>query len=190
MKRSESSLVRKSKSGNSHAYGMLVRKYQAQILSLAYDLSGNYEDAQDLAQEAFIRAYERLPQFKEQSRFSTWLYRITVNLVMDFHRTRQRTTVESLQSMAYKLPADADSSAYITDRTHRVARELRNEKIEAALAELTDHQRLAVVLKYFHEKSSPEIAEIMECSAATARTHIFRGLQKLKKLLQAEDARE
>ena len=80
------SLIKKAKKGDKGSFGKLVKMHQRSILYLAYDLVGNYEDAKDLAQEAFIRAFEKLKQFEERSQFSTWLNRITVNLAIDFHR--------------------------------------------------------------------------------------------------------
>jgi len=180
----EKHLIKQSKAGDKHAFGRLIQRYQEQILYLAYDLTGNYEDAQDLAQEAFIKAFDKLHQFEERSRLSTWLYRITVNLAMDFHRKSKRYQVQSLHKQTRKLPDDSPGGALITDSEHEIAQQDKNHRIDAALAELTDQQRSAVVLKYYHEMTSKEIGEILGCTDATARTHIFRGIKKLRSLLE------
>jgi len=179
----EKYLIKKSKAGNKQAFGRLIQKYQEQILYLAYDLTGNYEDAQDLAQETFIKAYDKLSQFEERSRLSTWLYRIAVNLAMDFHRKSRRYQIQSLHQHAQRLPDESGGEDLITDSGHRIAIRNTNHRIDAALAELSEQQRSAVVLKYFHQMTSKEIAEILGCTDATVRTHIFRGIKKLKTLL-------
>ncbi|NQT25123.1 sigma-70 family RNA polymerase sigma factor, partial [candidate division KSB1 bacterium] len=86
----EDRIIEDAKQGDRHAFGKLVQKYQSRILALAYDLMGNYDDASDLAQDAFIRAFSRISTFEGRAQFSTWLYRITVNLAMDTHRQRKR----------------------------------------------------------------------------------------------------
>ena len=93
-------LIRDAKSGNRNAFGKLVKKYEKKILYLSYDLVGNYEDAKDLAQEVFIRSFQRLHQFEERSGFSTWVYRITVNLAIDFRRRQSRQRRQSSQDLS------------------------------------------------------------------------------------------
>lgn len=179
----EKHLIKQSKAGDKHAFGRLIERYQEQILYLAYDLTGNYEDAQDLAQETFIKAFDKLHQFEERSRLSTWLYRITVNLAMDFHRKSKRYQIQSLHKHTRKLPDDPAGGDLITDADHEITLRDKNHRIDAALAELTDQQRSAVVLKFYHQMTSKEIGEVLGCTDATARTHIFRGIKKLRTLL-------
>jgi RNA polymerase sigma-70 factor (ECF subfamily) len=177
-------LVRKAKTGDKKAFGVLVKKYRDPILHLAFQMTGNWSDAGDLAQETFIKAYERLTQFREDSKFSTWIYRITVNLSVDHHRRKRRMKEVSLEvepagqkGWLDRLSSHAESAA------DRLEIEETNKGIGRALGRLSENQRTAVVLKYFHEKSSLEIANIMGCSETSVRTHIFRGLRNLKKVL-------
>lgn len=177
-------LVQKAKAGDKHAFGKLVDKYQRWILNLVYELVHDWEEAKDLAQEAFIRSYQKLAQFQERSEFSTWLYRITINLVTDYHRRQKRYIHEEFDEKSISEnrlalnPISAQAS--IEDPVERT--ELR-QNLDRAIQSLSEQQRIVTVLRYFHQKSLPEIAEIMECSESTARVHLFRAMTNLRKLL-------
>ncbi|MBN1349595.1 sigma-70 family RNA polymerase sigma factor [candidate division KSB1 bacterium] len=176
---SDTRLIQRAKSGDRRAFGKLVKKNQERILFLAYDLVGDQEEAKDLAQESFIRAFEKLPLFEERSQFSTWLYRITVNLAKDYHRRKNRRSIESLdESMQI-----ADPATFSPDSQDPLEGNSISEHLEEALDKLSIKQRTATVLRYFHQKSSREIAEIMGCAESTARIHVFRGVANLKKIL-------
>ncbi|MBN1894958.1 sigma-70 family RNA polymerase sigma factor [bacterium] len=184
MNMDDGQLVRKAKTGDNEAFGILVKKYRDPIVHLAFQMTGNWNDAGDLAQETFIKAFQRLSQFREDSKFSTWIYRITVNLSMDHHRRRKRMREVPLEvepagqkGWLDRLLNTADSNA------DRLETEETNRSIRRALNRLSGNQRTAVVLKYFHEKSSLEIAHIMGCSETSVRTHIFRALRNLRKAL-------
>lgn len=186
MKNSDERLVRKAKTGDRNAFGKLAKKYQKKILYLAYDLVGNYAEAQDLAQEAFFKAFDKLSQFQERAKFSTWLYRITVNLAIDWHRKKARRQVISLEAKEPGLNVPqilSDPALEARPEAEIEAAELK-DALAAALDKLSHHQRTATVLKYFHQKSSREIAEIMGCNENTVRIHIFRALANLKKHLK------
>jgi len=176
----EKYLVKKAKSGNKYAFGKLVEKYQEKILHLAFDLVKDYDEAKDIAQEAFIRAYEKLDQFREQSQFSTWLYRIAVNLANDHQRRQKRNFQQQIDIYAKQPDLKSDWDDAVLPEKIVENKELRGE-IESALEKLSPNQRTAVVLRYFHQKTSTEIASIMECTENTVRIHIFRALKNLRK---------
>lgn len=179
---SEARLILDAKSGNNRAFGRLVKKYQERILHLAYDLMGNYDDARDLAQETFIRAFQRLSQYQERAKFSTWLYKITVNLALDTHRKQNRNRIYSLDTMNDSVLPLMNLTARVPNLTRSLEnRELKN-RIDATLNRLTPNQRTVIILKYFHGKNSFEIAEIMGCQAATVRAHLLRALNNLRQL--------
>jgi len=176
-------LVQEAKAGNKRAFGKLVKKHQNKILFLSHDLIGNYEDAKDLAQETFIRSFEKLSQFQERAQFSTWLYRITVNLAMDFHRRRVRNRHQSLETglteidrLSSAMRSSATSDHLINEMEHKAL-------IEIAINKLSMNQRTATALKYFHHKTTKEIAEIMGCAEGTVRNHLSRAMSNLKKHL-------
>ena len=185
-KESDRHLVHSAKAGKNEAFGKLAKKYQNKVFYLAYDLVGDYEDAKDIAQESFIRAFEKLTQFEERAQFSTWLYRITVNLAMDLHRRRKRRPHESLEDNIREIErqkkVEQDEEGRRSEMQLQTSAQRR--QLEKALDKLSEHQRVATVLKYFHQKSSKEIAEVLGCSENTARIHLFRALRNMKKHLQ------
>jgi RNA polymerase sigma-70 factor, ECF subfamily len=184
---SEAALIAEAKSGSRRAFGRLVKTYQNRVLALAYDLMGNYEDASDLAQEAFIRAFKKLGTFEERSRFSTWIYRITVNLAMDQHRRRKRRPTASFEAhFRDGIPPDSHGELVTTPDDPVVNEEVRNILL-AALDQLTENQRTATVLKYFQHRSCKEIADIMGCAEGTVRIHLHRALNHLRKKIKKHE---
>ncbi len=177
-------LVQKAKAGDKHAFGKLVNKYQRWILNLVYELVRDWEEAKDLAQETFIRSYQKLAQFQERSEFSTWLYRIAINLVTDYHRRQKKYIHEALDEKAIsETMLDLNSKSAPTSFEDPVERVELRQNLDRAIQLLSEQQRIVTVLRYFHQKSLPEIADIMECSESTARVHLFRAMGNLKKLL-------
>lgn len=188
MPSSESVLIQKAKSGDRRAFGELVHLYRDRILALGYDLMGNYEDASDLAQEAFVRAFQRLGSFEERARFSTWLYRITVNLAMDTHRKKKRRPTDSFETRFRDgEPAAALEESVQIAPDNGLERADTRRLIEDALAQLTDHQRTATTLRYFHQMSCGEIASVMGCAEGTVRIHLHRAMRHLRQILKKSD---
>lgn len=180
------SLIKKAKKGDKKSFGKLVKIHQRSILYLAYDLVGNYEDAKDLAQDVFIRAFEKLNQFEERSQFSTWLNRITVNLAIDFHRKNKKKLNQTIEDNFDEVPHNEILAGFDHQDSPEEAIELSEDRtvLEQAITKLSTNQRTAIALKYFHQNSTKEIAEIMGCAENTVRIHLFRAMGNLKKLLQ------
>lgn len=185
-KESDRQLVYEAKAGNRAAFGTLAQKYQNKVFYLAFDLVGDYEDAKDIAQEAFIKAFEKLDQFEERAQFSTWLYRIAVNLSMDVHRRRKRKPHESLDENIREIERQKKGEQNLEGLQSELLLQnvAQRKQLEWALQKLSNHQRVATVLKYFHQKSSREIAAVLDCSENTVRIHLFRALRNLRKHLQ------
>ena len=182
MEHLEERLIQKAKAGDGSAFGRLVTVYQDRILYLIFDYVHNYEDAKDLAQDVFIKAFERLNQFEGRSLFSTWLYRIAVNRALDFKRKARRNRMINLDAEENAVMiGDEQASLQIEDSIER--KELHHQ-IETALKTLSDHQRTAVILKYFQHFSTEEIGRIMQCTPATVRTHLFRAMGQLRKRMR------
>jgi RNA polymerase sigma-70 factor, ECF subfamily len=190
MKNSDDKLVKKAKMGDSQAFGKLVKIYQKKVLYLAYDLVGNYYDAQDVAQNTFFQAFKNLPFFKGQSTFSTWLYRITTNAAIDFQRSKKRRQATSLNQPMSDDKEDRELIDSLKDSTQLFDKKMENldlkELIKRETESLPPQQRAAFVLKYFHDKPTEDIAEILKCDPITVRGHILRATLKLKKQLKAE----
>lgn len=183
---SDLKLVQSAKAGNKTAFGTLVKKYQQKVFYLAFDLVHDYDDAKDIAQEAFIKSFEKLQQFEERAQFSTWLYRIAVNLAMDQYRRRKRRPHESLDDNIHEIERQKNVEQMAEGQ--RSDMELQNsaqrQQIDKALMNLSPNQRAATVLKYFHQQSSKEIAHVLGCSESTARIHLFRAMKNLRKHLK------
>ncbi len=170
--------VRQTQEGSRRAFDSLVLKYVERIFRLLYDITGNYEDAQDLTQEAFLRAFLNIQQYRGDAKFSTWLYRIAYNLGIDFKRKGRRMPRAGGDFHEQKTTLDRFVS--ISDQEYTG----ESEALEAALQRLTSSQRLTVVLYYYHGFRMREIGEILGCAEGTARVHLFRALRRLRKELR------
>jgi RNA polymerase sigma-70 factor (ECF subfamily) len=173
----DSVLVRATLEGDREAFDTLVQRHQRPVYRLCYRFAGNHEDASDLAQDVFIRAYKGLRSFKGESAFATWLYRIGVNVCLNRVSGRAAAKTVSLDHV---------------DRTdHRVERAdtalLRGERaveVRAAIARLPKKQRAALILRVYHELPHDEIAKIVGSSVGAVKANFFHALANLKKLLQ------
>src|SRR5579859_7225882 len=144
----EGVLVKRARQGDLAAYDDLVRRYQERIYSTIYHMTANHEDANDLAQEAFIKAYQALKSFKGGSSFYTWVYRIAVNKTINFLKQRKNKTHLSLDDLDFQAEHDPDLVALISEKTPR--REINlaelQEKLNAAMQKLSEPHRLVVTL--------------------------------------------
>jgi RNA polymerase sigma-70 factor (ECF subfamily) len=189
IKENDTKLVKKAKLGDRGAFGKLVKRYQNKVLYLAYDLIGNYIDAQDVAQNVFVQAFQNIAYFRDESSFSTWIYKITTNASIDFQRSRKRRKkifMEPPQSEEFQQPFIEN----IEDPYQEIEQKIENsdlkELISRTVEELSPQQKAAFILKYFHDKSTDEIAKIIECDPVTVRGHILRATLKLRKKLKDE----
>ena len=180
------SLIKKAKKGDKKSFGKLVKMHQRSILYLAYDLVGNYEDAKDLAQEVFIRAFEKINQFEERSQFSTWLNRITVNLAIDHRRKNKKNPRQSIGDNFDQIHYSEILDGFNNQDSPEKAIEFSENRtvLEQALNKLSENQRTVVALKYFHQNSTKEIAETMTIAENTVRIHLFRAMKNLKNILK------
>lgn len=189
MKDTDLKLVKQAKQGDARAFGKLVKKYQNRILYLAYDLVGNYTDAQDVAQNTFLHAFKNIPYFRDESSFSTWIYRIATNAAIDFQRSQKRRKQIFINQSRY----DEQEQPYldnIEDPGAAVFQIIENADLKQRIAELLEQlspqQRAAFILKFFHEKTTDEIAKIIDCNPITVRGHLLRATTKLRKKLKDE----
>lgn len=167
---SDLKLVKKALKGNKVAFGKLIELYQDQILYLVYDYLGNYDEAKDAAQDVFMKAYQNLKQFNQNAKFKTWIYRIAMNTSIDYLRKRK-----SMSEVQNKI--ESDNHDMFIDNSENV---LWDDRFKDAINTLSENQYSTVVLKYFHEKSTAEISNILECDINTVRVHLYRGIEKLK----------
>ena len=179
---SEDSLVRRARRGDLSAYDDLVKRYQERIYATVYHMTSNHEDANDLAQESFIKAFQALSSFKGGSSFYTWLYRIAVNKTINFLKQRKNRTHMSLNDLDFNAEHDPDLMALISHKTPRRDAGLTElqEKLNAALQKLSEPHRLVVVLHDVQGQSHEEIAKVMECNIGTVRSRLFYARQQLQ----------
>jgi RNA polymerase sigma-70 factor (ECF subfamily) len=175
---SNDDLVRRSQRGDAGAFGELVRRYERTVLSVAYGALGCPEAAGDAAQEAFVRAWQRLATLKEPKGFGPWLVGIVRNLSIDQRRKIGRSRTGELGEL--DLPsAQSGPAAEMGDR------ELR-QQIDMALADLDDISRCAVVLRYYDGHSSREIADLLDLSPGAVDMRLSRARQELKRILSKQ----
>ncbi|MBR5430556.1 MAG: sigma-70 family RNA polymerase sigma factor [Firmicutes bacterium] len=178
--RSDEQLVTLILNGHPESFQILVERYQKQVFSLAYRLCGDYDEAQDLAQESFIRIYQELPRFDVSRRFFPWLYRVAHNVCVNQLQRRPRD-LSSLDD-SFDLSDEADPG----DRPEQAyARVEQAATVQEAIASLPETYRLPLVLKYLRNMSYQEIADQMELPVSTIETRLFRGRNLLRKALES-----
>ena len=175
-------LVAKSIGGDADSFNELVLRWERPIFALAYRTIGREEDARDVCQETFLRAFRALPGFRGQAKFSSWLYRIALNLCRDWIRRERRAPVVQLPEDMdlIEMAAAAEPSESIEDL---VARQDLTRLVEKAMALLPEEQRTAIVLKEYHGLTFQEIAELVGCPLSTVKTRLYQGLTVLRREL-------
>jgi RNA polymerase sigma-70 factor (ECF subfamily) len=178
-------LVQRAKREDMAAYDELVRRYQERVYASIYHMTSNHEDANDLTQEAFIKAYRALRTFKGESTFYTWVYRIAVNKTINFLKQRKSRVQMSLNDMDFNAEHDPDLVALISHNTPRRDLGLAelHEKLNAALQKLSEHHRMAVVLHDIQGMSHEEVGAVMDCNVGTVRSRLFYARQQLQAYL-------
>ena len=178
----EDVLVHRARKGDLKSYDELVKRYQERIYATIYHMTSNHEDANDLAQDSFIKAYQALGSFKGGSSFYTWLYRIAVNKTINFLKQRKNRTHMSLNDLDFNAEHDPDLMALISHKTPRRDAGLNElqEKLNGALLKLSEPHRLVVVLHDVQGQSHEEIAKVMECNIGTVRSRLFYARQQLQ----------
>lgn len=179
------SLVQACRAGQTEAFGALVRRYERRLYPTVLRLVASAEDAEDVLQDAFVRAYEKLDQFHGESSFYTWIYRIAVNLALSVHRRRQGRAMPSQRDVARSSSADdvADISP-AADPTLPLERAERERIVEDALNQLCPEHRAVVVLKDFDGHRYEEIAAILEIPVGTVRSRLHRARGELRDRLR------
>jgi RNA polymerase sigma-70 factor (ECF subfamily) len=175
-------LVARSIRGDAESFNQLILRWERPIYALAYRTIGREEDARDLVQETFLRAFRALPGFRGQAKFSSWLYRIALNLCRDWIRRERRAPVVQAPEGVdlLDMAAAAEPSEAIEDL---VARRDTTRLVEALMATLPAEQRTAIILKEYHGLTFQEIAELMGCPLSTVKTRLYQGLTVLRREL-------
>jgi RNA polymerase sigma-70 factor, ECF subfamily len=175
-------LVARSIGGDADSFNELILRWERPIYALAYRTIGREEDARDVCQETFLRAFRALPGFRGQAKFSSWLYRIALNLCRDWIRRERRAKVvqapETLDIV--EMAAALEPSETVEDP---VTRKDLARAVERAMASLPEEQRTAIVLKEYHGLTFQEIADLVGCPLSTVKTRLYQGLTVLRREL-------
>lgn len=181
-------LVRQAQAGDANAYDELVRRYQRQIYGVVYHMTSHHEDANDLTQEAFVKAWQALKSFKGDSSFFTWIYRIAVNRTLNHlkqRKFRDGKHAMSLNDLDVEAEHHPDLVALASDKTPRraLALEELKEKLNVAMQRLSENHRIVVTLHDIQGLPHDEIAKVLGCNTATVRTRLFYARQQLQGIL-------
>jgi len=181
---SDLDLVRRVRLEDYAAFEELVRRYHGRIYGLIYNMTSNREDAEDVTQEVFMKAFQALPRFREQSSFYTWLYRIAINRTINFRKKRNRVKKVSLEDFDPDIKQAESYRAFSSKGSPLRKMNLHEfqQKMNEALQRLSDKHRAVVVMHDIQGMPHAEIAEAMHCSEGTIRSRLFYA----RKLLQAE----
>jgi RNA polymerase sigma-70 factor (ECF subfamily) len=183
-------LVARATAGDLESFNQLVSRWERPIFALAYRTLGRDEDARDVVQDAFLRAYRGLRGFKGEAKFSSWLYRITLNLCRDWMRRERRAPL-------VQVPEGVDASDLAEAQVspgesveELVGRREMSQAVAKAMAELPEDQRVAILLKEYHGLTFQEIADQLNCPLSTVKTRLYQGLSVLRRRLERQQAAE
>lgn len=176
-------LVRRAQDGDLSAFDELICRYQERVYATIYHMTSNHEDANDLTQETFVKAYKALNSFKGDSGFFTWIYRIAVNKTINFLKQRKnRQNGFSLNDLDFNAEHDPDLVSLVSEKNPRRDNDLAElqEKLNEAMQKLSDVHRLVVTLHDVQGLSHEEIGKIMDCNPGTVRSRLFYARQQLQ----------
>jgi len=181
--------VERTLAGDRDAFRVLVERHSPNVFRLAFRMTGNQHDAEEVVQEAFLRAYQKLSQFAARANFGTWVYRIAANYAID--RMRQRKSEDANREPAPRASEDGvqiDAMSFVPDSAPNPERLAQSEQLaehmRRALQQLTPAERTAFVMRHWGGSGIEEIAEALKSSSSAAKNTIFRSVQKLRRALE------
>ena len=176
----ELTIIRRVQHGDTEAFSLLVAAYEKNVFNVALQMTGNREDAQDMAQEAFLKAYSSLSSFRGDSKFSSWLYRIVSNVCLDFRRRQGRRPSSSLtveddegENIQLDIADESQSPEALLER------KMTREAVRAGLQQLPDEQRQILLLREIQGLSYEEISDVLDLEVGTVKSRIFRARKRL-----------
>jgi RNA polymerase sigma-70 factor, ECF subfamily len=185
METTDATFVARARTGDPDAFRVLVERHSRALFRLAFRMTGNQQDAEDVVQESFLRAYKQLGKFDERATFGTWLYRIAANCSLDLVRSRKRRSEhvapageEGAEEIVLQLPTHDP-----TPERMALSGEVR-ERVLEAMQELSANERTAFVLRHFEGMCIEEVSRVLECQPGAAKHSVFRAVQKLRRSLE------
>lgn len=177
---SDETLIQQAQAGRQSAFAMLVKRYEQYVFTLALRFVKNREDAHEVAQDCFLRAFRYLPDFRGEAKFTTWLYRIVYSTSMNFLR-KQTPDIQSLDDEARPIRLKDEGTA---DASAHLERNDRNAALQQAISLLSSDDSGIITLFYLYEQSLEEICEVMGLTMTNAKTKLCRARQRLKSVLE------
>ena len=185
MEFTDAAFVARARSGDADAFRVLVERHSRALFRLAFRMTGNEQDAEDVVQESFLRAYRQLGKFDERASFGTWLYRIATNCSLDLVRSRKRRSEQIAQQPEDQRedPLAALPSAEPTPERAAFSTEVR-ERVAEAMNDLSATERTAFVLRHFEGMCIEDVGRVLGCQPGAAKHSVFRAVQKLRRALE------
>lgn len=184
MASTDEELVARSIDGDMESFNQLVLRWERPIYALAYRTLGREEDARDVCQDTFLRAYRALPRFKGEAKFSSWLYRIALNLCRDWMRRQRRSPLVEVPEGVDPVELAAEQQAPLETIEELVGRQELSRAVAEAMRRLPEEQRTAIILKEYHGLTFQEIADVQGCPLSTVKTRLYQGLSVLRRHLE------
>ena len=181
----DETLVARTQKNDSTAFDVLIGRYKERLYATVYHMTANHEDANDLVQETFIKAFKSIDSFRGHSSFYTWVYRIAVNRTINFLKRRKNRNQYSLDDLDSSIQADPDlleMMSHVTPRREVGLNELQ-EKLNEALQKLSESHRAVVTMHDIQGMTHADIAKVLKCSEGTVRSRLFYARQQLQGLL-------
>jgi RNA polymerase sigma-70 factor, ECF subfamily len=169
--------IRQSREGNTEAFGELVLRHQRMIHALTYRMTGSLADSADLAQEAFVRAFQRLDDFRGEAKFSSWLYQIALHTCLNWKKSHARREQLHRDWAEHERAGGSDSES-------KAGEDDRSRRVQEVLMHLHPKQRAAIVLTVYEGMNHAEAARVLGCSEATVSWRVFAARRKLKRWLK------
>jgi len=188
MELTDAAFVAKARSGDADAYRVLLERHSRALFRLAFRMTGNESDAEDVVQESFLRAYRQLGKFDERATFGTWLYRIATNCSLDLVRARKRRSEHmapadpELEGVPHDPMLNVPASGPTPERS-ALSTEVR-ERVAEAMNDLSATERTAFVLRHFEGMCIEDVSRVLECQPGAAKHSVFRAVQKLRRALE------
>jgi RNA polymerase sigma-70 factor (ECF subfamily) len=184
MELDDRTFVARARSGDSDAFRVLVERHSRTLFRLAYRMTGNEQDAEDVVQESFLRAYRQFAKFDERASFGTWLYRIVANCSLDLVRARKRRSDQlKPQTEEEDDPMQSLPAADPNPERMALSGEVR-DRVTAAMEDLSPTERTAFVLRHFEGMCIEDVSRVLECQPGAAKHSVFRAVQKLRRALE------
>src|SRR6185503_9342157 len=188
---SDEQLVTKVMAGDRRSFDELIKRYQRQAVAVSYRLLGNSQDALEVTQDAFLKAYSSIDTLQKPEAFGGWLMRIVSNLSLNYRRSRRTRSQLPLDDLLgptdpthTDVAGGSDWMAQSGDPLHRLESEEMGRRLQQALAQLPEKQRLAIVMFTIEQMPQKQVAETLQCSVEAVKWHVFQGRKKLKEILK------